>query len=1167
MKLKKIAVSGFKSFVDQTEVSFNAQIMGVVGPNGCGKSNVIDAVRWVMGESSAKMLRGESMTDVIFNGSASRKPVGRASVELFFDNRLGRIKSHYKQFVDISVKRILSRDGKSDYRINDKRVRRKDVLDLFRGTGLGPRSYSIIEQGMVSRIVEAKPEELRAYVEEAAGISRYKDRRRETETRIRQTRENIERSEDIRNELLAQLRRLKRQAQAAERYKKLQAKRRELVALRYRLRFDAYSEEIQAQQTRLDETSNALEQARAGQREIEVSIEATRSEHGEQQDKLSEIQAAFYQAGADISRIEQQIEHIKVSSEQDAKALDEVNQALQAIDAQIETDRAQLVLAQTELASLLPDLAQTQERAEVAQAQYDEARQAYSDWQNQFNQQRQKQQSTASQKQLQLSIIDQINRQQSRAQDRQQQLAEEQTGLREELSGSGIEPQQEALKGYQENFDQAQVQLEDVQASVRAHAETVVSIKNRLAELNSMAGSRRARIQSLQEFQAAALSNRHKDYKQWISQNDLQDNPRLATQLKISKGWERAADRILAPYLDALIDDSGQHLFWSQPSEHAITLLSIDRQTAASRNFALPALASHIEAQSVDMASLTAGVYVADDAIEAQQHRLELRQGERIVTRNGTVFGPNWVSHAGSAAANTGYLVREDEIQSLAAQLQDIEHEIETLTAQLSQAQNAEASSRERIRDLQQQQEQFRSNIAELQRTIAQISTARDYAQSRLDALAQELAEIQTQGSEEQARLDEANTVLQTTEQALQTTELDQRALADQERAIKQTVEQNHLRYRELQNRMQGQRLDQTRLETSTASLQSGIDRMEQQQQQQLKRKQSLLEKSDTSTAPLEALNARLQEKLSEHVGIEAQLLASRESISGLENALRERQGGLTACVEAVNQARSDQERFRMARQDRQVRQQTLGEEAARDGCVIDEVELPDDGPSIERCDHEVSELERKITGIGAVNLVAIEEFETQSERAEYLGKQHQDLLEALEILEKVIRKIDKETRVRFEETYTLLNKNFSNYFPKLFGGGKASLNLSSDDWLTTGVTVMAQPPGKRNSTIHLLSGGEKALTAVALLFGLFELNPAPFCIMDEVDAPLDDANVDRFCDTLKSFSKYTQIIVITHNKITMQASSGLIGVTMQEPGVSRVVSVDVEQAMELVEE
>jgi len=377
MKLKRIAVSGFKSFVDQTSVTFNAQIMGVVGPNGCGKSNVIDAVRWVMGESSAKMLRGDSMTDVIFNGSSTRKPVGRASVELFFDNRLGRIKSHYKQFSEIAIKRVLGRDGKSEYRINEKRVRRKDVLDLFRGTGLGPRSYSIIEQGMVSRIVEAKPEELRAYVEEAAGISRYKDRRRETETRIRQTRENIERSEDIRNELLAQLRRLKRQAQAAERYKKLQIKRRDALTLRYRLRFDAYTDQIQAQQTQQDQSSNLLEKAIAGQRELEASIEQSRSLHGEEQDKLTDIQAAFYKAGADISRFEQKIEHIQLTSAQDAKALTEVNDALSSINMQIETDQALLDQASLDLNTLAPELEGMNDALHGSQQAYEKAHHAF----------------------------------------------------------------------------------------------------------------------------------------------------------------------------------------------------------------------------------------------------------------------------------------------------------------------------------------------------------------------------------------------------------------------------------------------------------------------------------------------------------------------------------------------------------------------------------------------------------------------------------------------------------------------------------------------------------------------------------------------------------------------------------------------------------------------
>ncbi len=1167
MKLKKITVSGFKSFVDQTHVTFNAQIMGVVGPNGCGKSNVIDAVRWVMGESSARMLRGDSMTDVIFNGSSSRKPVGRASVELYFDNRLGRIKSHYKQFAEIAIKRILNRDGKSEYRINDKRVRRKDVLDLFRGTGLGPRSYSIIEQGMVSRIVEAKPEELRAYVEEAAGISRYKERRRETETRIRQTRENIERSEDIRSELLAQLRRLKRQSQAAERYKKLQARRRETQALHYRLHFDAYTEQIRGHKTELEQSSNQLEKALSVQRELEATIEQKRSKQGEEQDKLTDIQAEFYKAGADISRIEQKIEHIQLTSAQDAKALADVNQALQGVTAQLNSDQGQLEQAQQALKTLLPELEQLKSNAHDAQQAYEKARHAYREWQNEYGRHSQQQQSRANQKQLQLSIIEQISRQQGRAAGRRQQLDDEQSKLKAELSDSGIEPLLEDLKSRQSCSDELQMQIDKTQLKVRASAEQVVSLKNRLNEANAMAGSRRERIQSLQEFQAAAMSSRHRDYKHWLDQNQLSEQPRLAQLIKIDKGWERAADRILTAYLDAMIDDSGQHDFWLKPAEHAVTLISVDQQSEASRAFSLPTLASCMQAEQIDIASLSAGVYVAEDAAEAQQHRLSLRSGERIVTRDGVVYGANWVSHVGLAAANTGYLVREEEIQSLSVQLTEAEAEIEVLAGNISAAQQAEADARTELRDSQQQQQLASREIADTQRKVAQIKTAQEYTQSRLHAIETELNEIQSHGVEEQARLDEAEQTLQLTEQELISTEQARQQLLQQERPIKEAVEQCNLSYREQQNAVQAQRLDQTRLETSIASLEGSLQRMQLQQTQHQQRKQRLLESSDGSAAPLESLETALQQRLDQHSGIETRLTASRTLLSDLENQLRELQSGLSSGVEKVNQARATQEKLRMSLQDRQIRQQTLAEEAARDGCDIDSVERPDPCPDIQACEQLLADLSRKIEKIGAVNLVAIEEFETQSERAEYLEKQHQDLQKALDTLEKVIHKIDRETRVRFEETYTLLNKNFSAYFPKLFGGGRASLNLTSDDWLSTGITVMAQPPGKRNSTIHLLSGGEKALTAVSLLFGLFELNPAPFCIMDEVDAPLDDANVERFCDTLKSFSKYTQIIVITHNKITMQAASGLIGVTMQEPGVSRVVTVDIEQALELVDE
>ena len=1166
MKLKKIAVSGFKSFVDQTSVRFSAQIVGVVGPNGCGKSNIIDAVRWVMGESSAKLLRGDSMEDVIFNGSSTRKPVGRASVELLFDNSLGRIKGHYQTFSEISVKRILSRDGKSEYRINDKRVRRKDVLDLFRGTGLGPRSYSIIEQGMVSRIVESRPEELRAYVEEAAGISRYKDRRRETENRIRHTRENIERSEDIRGELLAQLRRLKRQAQAAGRYKKLQDKRRDAVEILYRLRFNNYSAQMLAEQQSLDHSSTQLEKKLAEQRDIEARIERQRSEQGEAQDELSEIQASFYQVGADISRIEQKIEHIKVSKQQDSEALDDLNRALAELESQSRTDLDILAQHQDRLNALLPQLQKDADSLERKQQAYELAREQFDEWQNQFTQHRQQQDATLNQQQLQLSIIDQINRQQSRAGDRQSQLESEHTRLSKELEQSGIAPLLENLKNKQADFDELQVQIEAAQLAVRNATENLIDLKNQYNEQSAMLSSNQARIQSLQEFQAAALGSEHQDYKQWLSQNKLDNDAQLAGLVKIEKGWERAADRILAPLLQALVDQSGQHRFWLHTAEHAVTLVSIDRQKQQPASITLTPLASYVKATEIDISALVAGVYVANDAAAAQQHRLQLCGGERIVTREGVVYGTNWVSHVGTAAANTGYLVREEEMHSLKSRLEEINSEIDRVQEDIGQAQVAEISARQRVKSLRDKQEQYRQFIANDQREVAQLNTAQEYTQSRLSSIVQELDEVQSHDKEEHLRLNEATNTLETVEKQLKNTEQDKAEFVEREGIVKQNVEKTNLGYREQQSAVQTGKLEQTRLETSTGSLKSGLSRMQQQIDQYQSRKQNLLDNAEGNAAPLEELGVNLEVRLSEHKQIETRLTAARDGIAGLDNTLRDQQSLLSARIEEVNQSRTMLDNTRMALQDRKTRQLSLSEEAARDNCIIESVELPEDCPDITACEQQITDLERKISSIGAVNLVAIDEYETQSERAEYLEKQHNDLLSALDTLEKVIRKIDKETRIRFEETYTVLNRNFSNYFPKLFGGGKASLSLTTDDWLTTGITVLAQPPGKRNSTIHLLSGGEKALTAVSLLFGLFELNPAPFCIMDEVDAPLDDANVDRFCDTLKSLSEHAQIIVITHNKITMQATSNLIGVTMNEPGVSRVVSVDVERAIEMVE-
>lgn len=1167
MRLKNITVSGFKSFVDVTKVSFTGELVGVVGPNGCGKSNVIDAVRWVMGESSAKMLRGDSMEDVIFNGSSSRKPVGRASVELLFDNSLGRIKSVYKDFAEIAIRRVLTRDGKSEYRINDKKVRRKDVIDLFRGTGLGPRSYSIIEQGMVSRIVEAKPEDLRSYVEEAAGISKYKDRRRETETRIRQTRENIERSEDIRSELLAQLRRLKRQAQAAERFKNLQARKREQMAVFFKLKELQIASQIDEDQKQLDLAINEFEKKVAQQRELESKIEASRAGHAQAQDDVNAIQAEFYEMGTAVSSLEQQIEHIKNTRAQRINELKEIEESLQSINEQLKIDQAKAEKLSEEVGTVSPNVEALNTQLVVSRETFANAQRELYDWQSELSEQTAALQSAQSKSQIQQSLINQLSGQQGRADFRVSQLQSEQSTLSGKLQAANVDTVKEALSAQEARIVEIEQQIIEIKKQLDSQSTKVQQTQTELADHRSLSQTYESRLSSLKEFQSASLSHADSEYQQWLAAQGLADAPVLAGQIDVASGWQRAADRVLSPYFQSVIDIDEQHPAWNTMPEQAITLLSAKKGSKSEqRSFGLPSLTEFIEVKNLDIVSLLSGYYAAKSLDQAQKYREQLIDGEVIVCQSGTMYGANWVSHASESAMNTGYLVREEEIASLNLQLAGARKGFATTTADLSSAQNAFSQLEAQLAQLRNQQREQGQVLSNKRNELTKLDSEHVHTQQRLGNIQSELHQIGLHQDEEQLKLSQAKQENELAQEQVKEigsikTKLDRSGDKLRERVTKE--EEAH---RLVQTKLHESNLLRTRIETEVNSVNTGLQRLQAQQSQLLTRKTSINEKLNDGSEPAEQFETQLQQKLIERQKIEARLVIARDSMAGHDNGLRELQGQLAQCVQEVNVKREGVEAIKLAHQGKQVRKESLVEEASREGYDTREVELEEEDLTIEKCEALVADLDRKISSVGAVNLVAIEEYETQSERAEYLEKQHLDLAKALDTLEQVIRKIDKETRVRFEETYTALEKSFSNYFPKLFGGGRASLVLTNDDWLTTGITVVAQPPGKRNSTIHLLSGGEKALTAVALLFALFELNPAPFCMMDEVDAPLDDANVERFCDTLKTLSQRAQIIVITHNKITMQVANSLIGVTMNEPGVSRVVSVDVDQALKMVD-
>lgn len=1171
MRLKRIKVFGFKSFVDPTTVVIKGKLAGVVGPNGCGKSNVIDAVRWVMGESSAKMLRGDSMEDVIFNGSRDRKPVGKASVELLFDNKLGRIKSHYKDFSEIAVRRTLTRDGKSDYLINDKKVRRKDVLDLFRGTGLGPRSYSIIEQGMVSRIVEAKPEDLRAFVEEAAGISKYKDRRRETENRIRNTRENLERVEDIRGELTTQLARLKRQANAAERYKLLQGERHTLRGQHYWLRVQALDALKESDKARAADAEVALEKALAVQREEETGVETLRAELGVRQENLNQAQADYYEAGAKVSKIEQQIVNQQQLNQQRQQNLDELAQALANTKASLEADEEHQSLLDEGIAALSPQMAEAEKSVASAQQVYEDKnadRNARQEEWNAFNQSMQK---PAHQKQVLESTINHLTQQQTRTAARFAQLENTRNAINlseieSQLSQATIafaEREQDA-KGYEEKLLALEEGLVARRQALKSDEDTAASLRAELGALES-------RLLSLQEIQQHTLDTDDLIYQQWLQQSKLDALPLLAQRLRVTPGWERAADRALGAFLQARVDEKGQHNLWQSEAQQGVTLVNAESgESAANPTIALPLLSTLVTAANISLDALMGNCYGAESLSVALAVRAQLLPGEYIVTRDGVMLGRNWLSHASDDRLNTGYLVREEEIQRLEGQVGDLREQLAPLATKIDGHRTTIEQDERTLAEVRQQFRNTSPQINRLSNDVSRLTANFAQQQERLASLGSEIDEVARQQQEEITRIAEAKASLQQATQDVALVEADREKLAQAVEAARTAYETAATDLKTAQQAQHSLTIEQTRLDAEKRSLTDSITRWQQQLQNTETQQLALSQQMSAEQSPVSGLQTELEAGLAVREQAQEKLTQLRDALAAQDERLRHKQLLVSQKAQQVATAREQLERENMGLQAVTTRREALMEELVRDGYSLDDIRPQDDEEitgDVDSVAADIQKLDDKISRIGAVNLVAIEEFETQSERAEYLQKQYDDLTEALATLEAVIHKIDKETKTRFSSTFHQLQKGFSSFFPKLFGGGRAALSLTSDDLLTTGIAVTAQPPGKRNSTIHLLSGGEKALTAVALLFALFELNPAPFCMMDEVDAPLDDANVARFCETIQSLADHSQIVVITHNKITMEAVETLIGVTQTEAGVSRVVSVNLDDALQMVDE
>lgn len=1168
MRLEKIKLAGFKSFVDPTTVLLPSNLVAVVGPNGCGKSNVIDAVRWVMGESSARMLRGESMTDVIFNGSSARKPVGQAVIELVFDNSDGSAGGQYANYNQISVKRLVSRDGLSSYHLNGTRCRRRDITHLFLGTGLGPRSYSIIEQGTISRLIEAHPEELRAFLEEAAGISKYKERRRETETRIRNTRENLERLNDLREELGKRLQHLQRQASIAEKYQTLRTEERrrkaELLALRWR----TLEEERSRQARRTAGLETSVEAALARQRFLEASLEEQRDQQHDVGEHFNEVQGRYYSVGTEITRLEQTIQFQRESRSRNQKELLQVGHDLAALRLQLQQDEAQCAALDESLAYQEPELARLTAQAEARAEALEGAEDAMQLWQGEWEEFNHKAAEPAQLAQVERTQLNHLERQATDLERRGAKLDEElqrldQLPLQEEIADLELVEQEQLQQvlGERERLDQAAGRIQALRTSRVEQGRVLDERKEALQ-------TARGRHTSLEALQQAERGGESKVLKQWLAAQALDQGERLVDRLEAAAPWQKATEVVLGASLQAYCTESLER--------HAGALVGLSEgplqlfETASHNNMesAAEVAPNLLQAQvraPWSLTNLLAGVQTASDLPEALERRQELAPHQSLITPNGTWVGRDWLRLPGTGLAGVGVLERAAELKTVEALIVELGRDVEETEQGLRRQQEAlEEAEGEREGA---QGELDRLN-RELSRTRTDLSARRarlEHLQQRHQAVTTEVEELAEQIAQDREAMAEARERLHVALEAIETLAQQRDDLVLRRDQLRNTLEQARAAAKETREQTHRLALEVEAARTGRAALISGSERLRDQLAQIIEREATLVEALAQAEAPLQGLEAELELQLATRLTVEEELSAARERVETVDSGLREGEQARQRSEQEVRQQQAILEQARLAGQDLIVRLRTLEEQLKESGQNQTELlaELSE-GADPHEWEVELEKLAGRIQRLGAVNLAAIDELREENERKGYLDAQYEDVSRSLDTLEEAIRKIDRETRARFKETFDKVNHGLQTLFPRLFGGGHAYLELTGDDLLSTGVSVMARPPGKRNSSIHLLSGGEKALTAVALVFSIFQLNPAPFCMLDEVDAPLDDANVGRFCELVSSMADQVQFIFITHNKVTMELANQLIGVTMHEPGVSRLVAVDVDEAVKL---
>ena len=1166
MRLSKIKLAGFKSFVDPTTITFPSNLVGVVGPNGCGKSNVIDAVRWVMGESSASRLRGDSITDVIFNGSSSRKPIGAASVELLFDNTDTTLEGQYAKYAEISIRREVTRDGISNYFLNGTRCRRKDITGVFLGTGLGPRSYSIIEQGMISRLIEAKPEEMRVFLEEAAGISKYKERRRETSNRIKHTKENLDRLLDVLDEVEKQIKHLDRQAKTAERYAKYKNQERRTSAEVLALRTSHLEDQAGAAERELAERKTRLESVVAEQRKLEAGIEEARDKQTERNETFNEVQGRYYKVGSEIARLEQAIEHANELRERQTRDLEQAVQGAKEIREHIDKDESEIAQLEITLNELVPGLEQARESERSSGNSLREAEDALADWQEQWDEYTARINEARQQHNVERTRSEQIESRIKSFSDRHKKLAAASSDTDAGKLQSTFDELTEKEQRKRQSRDELERHLVDVAEQVRKLREQDAKLTRLVDERRGVLQATQGKHASLEALQKAALGEGDEGIQDWLENAGLEQNRRVAQTLDVEDGWDRAIETVLGDYLQAICVGDIAPVTESIARLRAGHVTILEEQGGDTSDLdTTTTLAAKVSGAPESVRRILARVQVADSLAGALSIRDMLDSDDSVITADGVWLGKHWLRVARDKDDKAGVLAREHEMRRLKGDIREAQ-------ARFESARKLQQDGRTRLHQLEERREVLQKDastvLAEYSETRAELDAARyrmDEAQARREAIAEESSEVENHKMSAEEQLRESQNRFGQAEKTIADLEAQREMLELQRDELRAELQRVRAQAEEDRQSVQNITIQFESRRSSKESAAQNLDRMQSQLAQFERRELEIREQLEQREQPLADNKRALAEQLAARVAVEEEMAAARKQVEAVESELRELDQQRMQVEQRAENARAAVSEAEMGLRELRVRQEGLAEQLAQTdfdyATLLDEMA---DDASVDAWEDKLEKIRRRIDRLGPINLAAIDEFKEQSERKEYLDAQMEDLNNALTTLESAIRKIDRETRSRFRETYENVNAGFKLLFPRLFGGGHAYLELTGDDLLTSGVTVMARPPGKRNSTIHLLSGGEKALTAVALVFAIFELNPAPFCLLDEVDAPLDDQNVGRFCDIVKDMSGKVQFVFITHNKVTMELARQLSGVTMHEPGVSRLVSVDLDEAVKM---